>query len=56
MTDGPLQPYHPDEGWTAPPGRQGVPGVPRGRRHVVLGRAGSGGSGRCPAEAGSPAC
>jgi hypothetical protein len=38
MTDGPQQPYNPNEGWTAPPGQQGVPGTPGDGRHVLRGQ------------------
>ncbi|MDX3094178.1 hypothetical protein PV417_06230 [Streptomyces sp. ME19-03-3] len=38
MTDGPQQPYNPNEGWTAPPGQQGVPSTPGEQRQVLRGQ------------------
>ncbi|MEU4094718.1 hypothetical protein [Streptomyces sp. NPDC026673] len=38
MTDGPQQPYHPNEGWTAPPGQQGAPEGTGDRRQVLRGQ------------------
>ncbi|WP_431960959.1 hypothetical protein [Actinacidiphila sp. bgisy160] len=38
MTDGPQQPYNPNEGWTAPPGQRGVPGDPGEERQVLRGQ------------------
>ncbi|MDX2853832.1 hypothetical protein [Actinacidiphila glaucinigra] len=38
MTDGPQQPYNPNQGWTAPPGQQGVPGTPGEQRQVLRGQ------------------
>lgn len=38
MTDGSQQPYNPNQGWTAPPGQQGVPGTSGEQRQVLRGQ------------------